>query len=85
MTASFDGMRRNATNSMNELHRVLKELIECGWVKDEFIEVKIIEAYNDAAQNIDVMNCLYDPNVKGDMNDLSDVLSINRLDEEVKE
>jgi len=26
------------------------------------------------------LNCLYDPNVEDDMNDLSDSLSINRID-----
>lgn len=85
MEANFDGMRRNATANMNELHTVLKELIDCGWVRDEFIEVKIIEAFNDAAQSVDVMNCLYDPNVEDDMNDLSDVLSIDRLDKKEEE
>lgn len=83
MKANFDGMRRNATESMNYLHTVLKKVIECGWVEDWYLEEKIIEAYNDAAQSVDVMNCLYDPKVEDDMTDLSDVLSIDRLDKKV--
>lgn len=83
MQASFDGMRRGATNGMNSLHGVLSEVLKLDsydGIRDDLKE-RLIEAYNNAAQSVDVMNCLYDPNVEGDMNDLSDVLSVDRLDE----
>ena len=83
MIASFDGMRYGATRNMNSLYRVLKEVIELrSWDSvDNDLKERIIEAFNSSAQSVDVMNCLYDPNVEDDMNDLSDVLSVDRLDD----
>lgn len=82
MQANFDGMRRNATNGMNNLHDVLSEVLKLDsydGICDDLKE-RLIETYNNAAQSVDVMNCLYDPNVEGDMNDLSDALSVDRLE-----
>lgn len=82
MQANFDGMRRNATANMNELHRVLKEDVlsmDSFDISDDLKE-KIIEAFNNAAQSVDVINCLYDDAEEGDMNDLSDVLIVERLE-----
>lgn len=83
MRASFDGMRRSATANMNELCNVLKEVIELpSWDSiSEDLKQRIIESFNNSAQSVDIMNCLYDPNCDDDMNDLSDVLSIQRLDD----
>lgn len=77
MKANFDGMRRNATSNMNKLYLVLKEVLSD--IDNDCLENEIIEAFNDSAESVDVMNCLYDPNVEDDMNDLSDILSINRF------
>lgn len=87
MRASFDGMRRSATANMNELCDVLKEVIELpSWDSvSEDLKERIIEAFNNSAQSVDIMNCLYDPNVEDDMNNLSDILSVDRLDELEKE
>ena len=87
MTASFDGMRKRATANMNELHEVLKDVIELAtWesVSDDLKE-RIVEAFNDSAQSVDIMNCLYDDNVENDMSDLSEVLHIERLEIEENE
>lgn len=83
METSFDGMRRNATNSMNKLWDILKTVMDKETYQeiDDDLKEEITKAFNNAAQSVDVMNCLYDPNVENDINDLSDVLSINRLDE----
>lgn len=82
MKANFDGMRRSATRDMNDLHTTLKELIELDEYDgiNEELKERIVETYNNAAQSVGAMNCLYDPAVEGDMNDLSDVLSIDRLE-----
>jgi len=77
MKASFNGMRKNATANMNKLHSVLKEVLSD--MDNDSLENEIIEAFNNSAQSVDVMNCLYDPNVKDDMDDLSDFISVNRL------
>lgn len=81
MEANFDGMRRDATANMNTLGKVIEEEILSMDEYDMPLELKekLIEAFNNAAQSVDVMNCLYDPNVEEDMNDLSEVLSIDRL------
>ena len=82
MNVNFDGMRRNATANMNELGNVIKEEIlskDSYDISDE-IKEKIIEAFNNAAQSVDIMNCLYGDTEEDDMHDLSDVLSIDLLE-----
>ena len=81
MEANFDGMRRNATANMNELGKFLEEeiLIMDNYYIDDELKEKLVKAFNDAAQSVDVMNCLYDDAVVDDMNDLSEVLEIKLL------
>lgn len=87
MEANFDGMRRNATANMNELGKFLEEeiLIMDNYYIDDEIKEKLVKAFNDAAQSVDVMNCLYDDAVVDDMNDLSEVLEIKLLELAEKE
>lgn len=82
MNVSFDGMRKNATRSMDELSDILKEVIQLESYDEVDIDLKkkIIEAFNDAAMRVEFFNCLYDDNIDGDTNDLSD-LCINKLDD----
>lgn len=87
MEANFDGMRRIATSNMNELGKFLEEeiLIMDNYYIDDEIKEKLVKAFNDAAQSVDVMNCLYDDAVVDDMNDLSEVLEIKLLELAEKE
>lgn len=87
MEANFDGMRRIATSNMNELGKFLEEkiLIMDNYDIDDAIKEKLVKAFNDAAQSVDVMNCLYDDAVVDDMNDLSEVLEIKLLELAEKE
>lgn len=87
MEANFDGMRRIATSNMNELGKFLEEkiLIMDNYDIDDEIKEKLVKAFNDAAQSVDVMNCLYDDAVVDDMNDLSEVLEIKLLELAEKE
>lgn len=88
MTVSFDGLRKNATSSMNSLAAKIDNIVKaygddiCSSDKEE-----LIEAYNQAAMFVDSFNCLFDPDNPNDMSNLSDVLSIRRLkiDEEKTE
>ena len=82
MNVSFNGMRRNATASMNELASAIKEAIELKSYEevDDDLKKKLISCFNDSAMRVDFFNCLYDDNVVGDMDDLSD-LSVDRLEE----
>ena len=87
MEANFDGMRRIATSNMNELGKFLEEeiLIMDNYYIDDELKEKLVKAFNDAAQSVDVMNCLYDDAVVDDMNDLSEVLEIKLLELAEKE
>lgn len=87
MKANFDGMRRIATSNMNVLEKFLEEeiLIMDNYYIDDEIKEKLVKAFNDAAQSVDVMNCLYDDAVVDDMNDLSEVLEIKLLELAEKE
>lgn len=83
MKANFDNMRKAATASMNELGKVLKEeilIVTCSYYLDAVLKEKIVIAFNEAACQIDLLNCLYDDNVEDDLNDLSDVIDVERLD-----
>lgn len=79
MNVSFDGLRKNATRSMNTLHTTLQKIIN-EYDMYEIDREDLIKEFNEAAMFVDSMNCLYDDNVDGDINDLSD-LSILRLED----
>ena len=59
MKVNFDGLRKNATRSMNSLHFVLEKVLQ--EYKSDFYyneDKEIIEAFNEAAQYVDTFNCL---------------------------
>ena len=72
MKVNIDGLRRNATRSVNDLHRVLEEIINSGNL-DYDQEEELINGFNEVARFIGILNCVYDPNIEDDMNDLSDL------------
>lgn len=82
MNVSFDGLRTNATRSMNRLYDTIKDIVESGEYHTLTIDEKaeLIEKFNEAAQYVDVFNCLYDDKVEDDFNSMDD-LSIDRLDD----
>ena len=82
MTVSFDGLRTNATRSMNLLRDALKEVVELDEYDgiDDELKEDVIAKFNSAAMFVDTFNCLYDDKVEDDFNSM-DNLSINRLEE----
>lgn len=81
MKVNIDGLRKNATSGMNNLHSVICEIIERDNL-DEDERNKLIDAFNNSARWVDTFNCLYHPDMENFSN-LSD-LSVSRL-KEVKE
>lgn len=81
MTVSFDGLRRNATSSMNNLAAKIDNIVKA-YGDDIYSSDKeeLIDAYNQAAMFVDSFNCLFDPDNPNDMSNLSDVLSVRRLE-----
>lgn len=72
MKVNFDGLRRNATNSMADLYDAIKEAIDMDYIdEDDASEIK--EKYNNAARMVTTFNCLYDDSTDGDFNSMSDV------------
>lgn len=80
MKVSFDGMRKNATNSMNGLHSIIEDILFKSDL-DENMKEDLILRFNTVATMVDSFNCLFDPTVEDDFNDLTDVLSIERLED----
>ena len=82
MKASFDGMRKIATHNMNNLYDVINTiLLDKSYQNiDEDLKEDLIKKFNLSALSVDNFNCLFDPTVKDDMNNLSH-LSISRLEE----
>ena len=65
---------------MNKLFDVLEDVL----ANDDICEdnkIQIIEKFNESAMFVDSFNCLYDPDVDGDMDNLSDELSVCRLED----
>lgn len=83
MKVSFDGMRRNLTSEMNQLHYILNAILSSLAYQeiDEDLKEELIEKFNDVASSADMFNCIHSNDVADDMNDLSDSISINRLEE----
>lgn len=79
MNVSFDRLRKNATRSMNDLHSTLNKIITEYDMYEKDRE-NLIKEFNEAAMFVDCMNCLFDNDVEGDINNLSD-LSISRLED----
>lgn len=80
MKVNFDGMRKNATNGMNALHSIIEDIVFKSDL-DENMKEDLILRFNTAAMMVDSFNCLFDPEVKDDMNDLSEEINIKRLEE----
>lgn len=80
MKVSFDGLRKNATRSMNKLYDVLEDILKNEDICEDN-KFQIIEKFNEAAMFVDSFNCIFDPDVEDDINDLSN-LSIDRLAEQ---
>jgi hypothetical protein len=83
MNVSFNGMRRNATRAMNDLKDVLDTAMmdeSCQNIDVDF-KIAIVEKFNRAAFMVDSFNCLFDPDVDGDMDDLSNELSVITLED----
>jgi hypothetical protein len=82
MNVSFNGLRKNATNSMNELKSVLDDIIKLDSYDSVSIELKedLIKKYNEAAMFVDTFNCLYDDNIEGDFDELIN-LEVDRLED----
>jgi hypothetical protein len=79
MNVSFDGLRTNATQSMNRLYDEIKGILET--YEDDIIESDredLMEKFNDSAMLVDTFNCLYDDDVEGDLNNMEN-LSIDRF------
>lgn len=81
MRVSVDGLRKNATYSMNRLYDRLKEIIESGNLDDNQ-KKELISKWNESARYVSTFNCLYDDSIEDDMNNLSD-LDIDTFEEEL--
>lgn len=80
MKANFNGMRRNATSSMNNLADYLENIIT-KWVEDgeELMAIELSELYNTAAVDVDGFNSLYDAD-KRKFTSLIDEIEVRKID-----
>lgn len=76
MKVNIDGLRRNATGSMNNLSDVIESICE-EMSSYKFDELK--EAFDNAACGVDMFNCVYDNSIEN-FTDLSEKLNIRRLE-----
>ena len=77
---SIDGLRKQATHSVNRLALSIRDALE--EIDDECILEELIENFNQVASNVGIFNCLYDNDCEGDFNDLSGRLSVDFIDSE---
>lgn len=69
MEVNFDGLRKNATISMNDFYAELEYLIENSQLQDTEVE-DLKEKWNYASSIVGTFNCLFDPTDDG-FSDLS--------------
>lgn len=79
MRVNFDDMRRNATHNVNNLQRIIIEMMT-RYDMYETDEENLITAFDKVANSMNDFNILHDDKEKGDMNDLS-CLNVKRLGE----
>ena len=75
MEVNLDGLRTSATKSMNDLAHEVESLSEFlpDWKYEE-----LRDAYDDAARNVDLFNCVYNSNDDG-FNDISQTVEVRKL------
>ena len=78
MNVNINGLRRNATGSMNKLADVIEEI--CRQLSEKDTD-ELVEAFDDAATSVDIFNCVFDNNIEN-FSDLSDKLEIRKLETE---
>jgi len=72
MNVSFNGMRKNATSSMNSLQQKIQELFDEDKYSDidDDLKKELAESFNEAAQSVDIFNRLSDDSVEDDFDEL---------------
>ena len=75
MKVSFNGLRKNTTNSMTSLCRAIDCMLRDDRYNDISYEHKeeVVRKFNEAARMVTTFNCLYDDSVKDDFDNMSDV------------
>jgi len=68
MKAAFDGMRKNLARSFNELITEYNYQIEL-----ENHKIELSEKLYNLRQFVGYMLCVYNDNIEGDFNDLSEI------------
>ena len=79
MKVDFDGLRGNATSDLNRLSSLLSEHVIDNSDIDEWDTEEIVNSFNSLAQSVGIFNCIYQEDIG--LNDLSDKLSVNFLDD----
>jgi hypothetical protein len=80
MKVSMDGLRKSATQEMNELGEFIKSISP---QIEHAIDIdQLNDAFNNAAQFVDSFNCIFDASDTDDFNDLSGEIGIDRLGDE---
>lgn len=77
MGVSIDGLRKNASRSMEELYSIINEIVADEDINEQQIE-ELKEKFNEASRYVSTFNCIYHPDIK-DFNDLS-ALDISRFE-----
>lgn len=81
MKVSMDGLRQNMTGDFNKLKFAIDDIIEDARssVSEELLS-ELKAKFDQAAQNVNILNCVYDPEAKGDFSNLSH-LRVNSFDD----
>lgn len=85
MNVSIDGLRLNMTSDVAKLKSTIEHLLaDVGDYADSSAKQELMDAFDQVAQDSNILNCVFDDNVAGDFNDLSDN-RVNYFSEEVSD
>ena len=83
MKVSFNGLRKNLCRCFNEVSENVKQ--QNSYPRDcekAFLKEEFEEKFNELGSHIGAFLCIYEPNIDGDFDDLSEVCLIDFLGEE---
>jgi hypothetical protein len=84
MKVSFNGLRKNLCGTFNESSEIMEKYtdgINHHDYHDDCLMDEFKEKFNELGSIIEVLLCVYEPDIDGDFDDLSEDWGINSLDE----
>lgn len=83
MRVSFNGLRKNLCGTFNDVTRIIEHRRSHPTLaEDRFLQEEFDDKINDLGSIIGILLCIYDDDIDGDLDDLSNDCGVNFLEAE---